>query len=215
MKDESEIKSEQSQIINWRTDKSKIVSFFQRFNLDVSNIYDHILSIDYERMQVLFYLLGKIDKAVKICDFLDYLKINNNEDVDVIKIYILVSHAEITSNNLKEKGIGVELVRKFFSPVESDLKYKIIPNYLSKTKIQKNINFVDILYKIRCEYTHEGNYTGIIFKIEEDNVSNMFSFKDDKGKEFSGKCNITYKEFLNIFMKALVENIKIFSEYKL
>jgi len=214
MKDESEIKYEQRQIANWKKDKNKIVLFFQRFNIDVSSIYDHILGMDYERMQVLYYLLGKIDKAVKICDFLDYLKINNNEDVDVIKIYILVSHAEITSNNLKGKGIGVELVRKFFSPVESDLKYEIIPNYLSK-KIQKNINFVDILYKIRCEYTHEGNYTGIIFKKEENNVSNIFYFKYDEDKELSGKCNITYKEFLNIFMKTLIENIKIFSDYKL
>ena len=210
MKDESEIKWEQFQITNWKEDKSEIVLFFQRFNLDLNNIYDHIMNIDYDRMQVLCYLLSKIDKAVKICDFLDDLEKNNHEDVDVIKIYILISHAEITSRSLGEKRTNLELVRKFFSPVEFDLKYKIIPNYSSN----RDINFVDILYKIRCEYTHEGNYIGRIFKRDEDNYSLVFIFRDKK-EELSGICGITYKEFLNIYMRALIENIKIFSDYKL
>lgn len=214
MKDDFEIKWEQFQITNWKEDKAEIVLFFQRFNLDISNIYDYIVSIDYDRMQVLCYLLSKIDKAIKICDFLDNLKENNHEDVDVIKIYILISHAEITARSLGENGTGVELVRKFFNSVESDLKYKIVPNYSSDTKNKREINFVDVLYKIRCEYTHEGNYTGIIFKRDEDAYSLVFLFKDKK-EELSGICGITYKEFLNIYMKALIENIKIFSEYKL
>ncbi len=213
MKDKFEIKWEQSQITNWKEDKNKIVLFFQRFNIDISNLYDHIMSIDYDSMQVLCYLLSKIDKAIKICDFLDDLEKNNHEDVDVIKIYMLISHAEITSKSLKQNGTKVELVRKFFNPVESDLKYKIIPNYLADTKIQGDINFVDLLYKIRCQYTHEGNYTGRIFKRNEDNNPLLFLFKD-KEKDLSGICGITYKEFLNIYMKALIENIKIFSKYK-
>ena len=214
MKDEFEIRWEQSQIANWKEDKNEIVLFFQRFSLDFGDIYDHVTSIDYDRMQILCYLLSKIDKAIKICDFLDDLNKNNHEDVDVIKIYILISHAEITSRSLKENGTKVELVRKFFNSVESELKYRIVPNYLSDVKIQKDLDFVDILYKIRCEYTHEGNYTGRIFKKNEDKSSLLFNFKDGK-EELSGICGITYKEFINIYMRALIENIKIFSGYTL
>jgi hypothetical protein len=65
----------------------------------------------------------------------------------------------------------------------------------------------EILYKIRCEYTHEGNYTGIIFRRTE--VGNSFYFKDKNGN-LSGICDLTYQEFIKIFMKAVIENIKIY-----
>ncbi len=210
MKDRFERKWEQSQIANWKKDKNKIRLFFKRFDLDIGDLYEHITNIDYDRMHAVCYLLSKIDKAIKICDFLDTLK---GEDVDIIKIYILISHAEISSRSLEKRGTKLELVKEFFNPVEPILKYKIIPGLADKITI--NMNFADILYKIRCEYTHEGNYTGKVFlrKREEENVFNVFNFKHND-ESFSGCCSLAYKEFIDIYMKTLVENIKIFSDYK-
>jgi|SRR3989344_7639959 len=214
MKDEIETKWEQAQIANWKNDEEEIVMFFSRFNIDARNLYKHVTGLSYDQMQTVCYLLSKIDKAIKICDFLDTLQENNHEDVDVIKIYILISHAEITSRSLGENGKNIELVKKFFEPVESELKYRIIPS-ISMDRKTPELNFADILYKIRCEYTHEGNYTGRIFKTNDDDPrsSLLFHFKDGE-EELFGECGITYKDFLTVYMTSLAEKIKSFSNYK-
>lgn len=212
MEDKFEKKWRQSQVANWKNDEDKISSFFKRFNLDVRNLYKYVTSIDYDKMQAICYLLSKIDKAIKICDFLDTLKRDNHEDVDVIKIYILISHAEISSRSLGKRGVAIELIKEFFSPVESSLKYKIMPG-LSDKKIS-NLNFADILYKIRCEYTHEGNYIGRIFKRKEDGTYSILIRFKCGNKDFYGECGLSYEEFINIYMEALVENIKTFSGYR-
>ncbi len=196
---------------NWKNDKEEIVKFFSRFNLDVNGLYDNVMGLDYDRMQIICYLLSKIDKAIKICDFLDTLERDNHEDVDVIKIYVLISHAEITSRSFQAKGTTIELVKKFFEPIKEELRYRIIPS-LSTNRTTPDLDFADILYKIRCEYTHEGNYTGRIFKRDSDDPKSylLICFKDGD-EELFGDCGITYKDFLNIYMKALIENIKLFS----
>lgn len=206
--DKAEKNWQERQIANWRNDKNEIVKFFSRFNLDVADVYDHVTSLDYNKMQVICYLLSKVGKAIKICDFLDDLKKKEHADVDVIKIYLLISHAEIAMNNLGIKDKKIEMVKKFFDPVvtRSGLYYKIRMD-------SGNTSSPEILYKIRCEYTHEGNYTGIIFKQPGDDCSNLFRFRSGN-KDVYGQCNLTYQEFLNIFMDALVENIKIFSNYE-
>lgn len=211
MKDKTETKWEQFQIANWKNDKEEIIKFFSRFDLDASVLYDNVMELDYDRMQTICYLLSKIDKAIKICDFLDTLERDNHEDVDVIKIYVLISHAEITSRSFQVKGTKIELVKKFFEPVKKELKYRIIPS-LSPDRKTPDLDFADILYKIRCEYTHEGNYTGRIFKRDDDNPKSylLIRFKDGN-EELFGDSGITYKDFLNIYMKALTENIKFFA----
>lgn len=207
MEDNLKIEWEQLQKENWKKQKNDLVASFKRFNLDISDIYNQVMSIDYNRMQEICYLLGKIDKAIKICDFLDILERDNHEDVDIIKIYILISHAEITSRSFGKGGPKIDIVKNFFSPVKSFLEYKIIPTFPS------TMDFADILYKIRCQYVHEGEYLGKIFKENKLSVNNIFTFKD-YDKELGGSCGITYKEFIDIYIKALFENIKIFSEHK-
>jgi len=210
MRDESKTKWEQTQMVNWKKDEDKIASFFERFNLDVRDLYKHLMSINYDRIQIVCYLLSKINKAIRVCDFLDELEKNNPEDVDVIKIYILVSHAEISSRSLGKKGKAIELIKEFFNPVASSLKHKIRSSLVNKKG--SNLSFADILYKIRCEYTHEGNYTGSIFKIKEDERFLWIRFKSGD-KYLYGECHLTYKEFVKFYMEALIENIKEFSNY--
>jgi hypothetical protein len=212
MEDEFETKQEQSHITDWKNDGDRISSFFGRFDLDVRDLYKHITSIDYDRMRAICYLLSKIEIAIRICDFLDTLERDDYEDIDIIKIYILISHAEITSRSLGEKGAKIDLVKKFFSPVESNLKDRITPNLPPDGKAL-NMNFADILYKIRCEYTHEGNYTGRIFKRREDGTRSLLIRFKNGNKDFYGECGLIYKEFINIYMEALIENIKKFSDY--
>src|SRR3989344_2274904 len=212
MRDEFEEKWEKMQIANWKCDEEKIVTFFKRFDLDIRDVFKQITGIDYKRMQTVCYLLSKIDKAIKICDFLDTLEKNSLEDVDIIKIYILTSHAEIASRSLCGKETKLDLVRRFFKPVESNLENRIIMADISLDRTL-DMNFAYILYKIRCEYTHEGNYIGRLFKRNEDGASSLlFCFNDDS-KKLCGICGITYQEFLKIYMRALIENIKVYCDY--
>jgi hypothetical protein len=215
MVDKFEKKWQKSQIAGWKNDKKRITSFFHRFDIEIAAVYTHITNLDYTRMQTICYLLSKIVKSIKICDYLDRLEREEHADVDAIKIFFLISHAEITMNNLGLKDNKKELVRKFFVPVAEKygLKYKIRVG-LDSINITRGMYFSDILYKIRCEYAHEGNYTGKIFNKRKDkeNVYNSFHFKSNN-EDFYGECILTYKEFLDIYMEALVENIKTFSDY--
>jgi len=204
---------QQSQIQGWKNDQDEVVTFFERFNLDVRKQYRYLTTIEYDRMQVVCYLLAKIRRAIKICDFLDTLEKDNYEDVDMVKLYLLISHAEITTRSLEQKGKDQELVEKFFSPVESELKYKIMPS-LSTRVANKNVSFAYILYKLRCEYTHEGNFTGKIFKkISHGSATLLFPFKVNT-ETLYGECELTYKEFLDIYMKALMKHVDTYSGLK-
>jgi hypothetical protein len=203
---------EESQIQWWKEDKERVVSFFSRFNIDLNEFYDEITDLNYNEMQIIVYLISKIEKAIKICDFLDKLEKNEHDDVDVVKIYMLISHAEIAINNFQWQGGKKEMVERYFEPVvkKFGLNYKV---RLGLGAVEKygSMSCSEIFYKIRCEYTHEGNYTGKIFKNKNDDafLYNIFGFTI-KGEYVTGECNLTYESFLNIFMDALVENIKLF-----
>ncbi|MCK5475263.1 MAG: hypothetical protein KAI71_01600 [Candidatus Pacebacteria bacterium] len=205
---------------SWKNNKGEIVDFFNKYVQDVSELYDFLICLDYKKQQRIFYLLSKIRKVIKICDFLDSLKKEKNEDVDKIKIFLLISHAEITINTFYQKDVNNnsshrELVKKFFAPIVDryglDYKVRITIDDINKIK---DATFSSIFYDIRCEYVHKGNYTGIIFKNEksEDCAYNFFFF-EKKSQTINGECKLTYKEFINIYLDALVENIKIFSNY--
>lgn len=204
---------QQGQLEGWRADASNVVAWFARFNIDAADVYNHVVNnTDYDTAQAVCYLLSKLDNAVKLCDFLDTLERDNNKDVDVIKIYLLISHAEIASRSLGGRGNGQELVRAFFAPVAPELQYRIKPTLASGGMIPDQ-DAAFILYKIRCEYTHEGNYTGKIFQRDgEKAFGNLFSYHVD-GSGLSGECGMTYREFLGICMRALIEHIKRFSRY--
>ncbi len=214
MIDKFEKKWKESQINRWKKIKDKIVKFFSKYDLNIVDVYDHITNLNYDKMQAISYLLSKVIRVIKICDFLDALEKKEHADVDVIKIYLLISHAEIAMNNFKVKDKKIEMVKKFFDPVidKYGLNYKIKISLESIKDVGK-MSFSEILYKIRCEYTHEGNYTGKIFKKTDDDYHNLFRFRSNN-KDIHGECNLTYREFLNIFMDALVENIKMFSSYE-
>ena len=213
MTDEFEKKWQESQIKGWKDDKNEIVSFFERFGLRVSSLYEEVTNSRYDKMQIVCYLLSKIKKAIKICDYLDILEKEEHADIDAIKIFFLIAHAEITMNNFGLRDSKSILVSNFFKPVM--VKHRL--NYRMRISLENikevgGMSFSDILYKIRCEYAHEGNYTGKIFMTKkEEGVVNAFSFKSG-GKDVFGECGLTYLELVNVYMEALVENIKEFLE---
>ncbi len=197
---------------NWRKDKKEISNFFLRFEVNTDGLYDHIVSLVYEKQQVIFYLFAKIRKVVKICDFLDSLKKDNNEDVDAIKVFFLVCHAEIAMSNLGKKGSKVDLVEEFFKPAENRyrLKYKIRPA-LGSGKEEKSHAWV--LSAIRNEYAHTGEYTGLFFRSPNSDPKSYNAFGVyDRGKYVSVECQMTYKEFIATYMDALIENVKCYSQ---
>lgn len=214
MADNSKKELEESEIKEWKKDKNRIVKFFSKFDLNVADIYDHIIILDGDKTRATCYLLSKVMMVMKICDFLDILEKREQADVDIIKIYLLISHAEITMNSFGIKGNKDEKIEKFFDPVidKYNLNNKI---RMDRESIEKTeaMSSPKMLWKIRCEYTHEGNYTGKIFKTTDDDSPSWFKFKSND-KEVCGGCNLTYQKFLNIFMDALIENIKIFSGYE-
>ncbi|OGH77474.1 MAG: hypothetical protein A2224_03730 [Candidatus Magasanikbacteria bacterium RIFOXYA2_FULL_40_20] len=215
--DDFKKKLEQSQIAGWKSKKEEVVLFFQGFGLDVNDLYDQIIMRGYEKMQKVCYFLSKIRKVADICDFLDKKAVECRWDVDVMKIFFLISHAEIAMQNFGKTGKKADLVKEFFGPVVE--KYDLNNNIklsLSEIISNREINFgaSEILYKIRCEYTHEGNYTGRIFKTtiepNEEHVGNMISFKINNSEILCGECYLTYEQFLVIYMEALIKNIENF-----
>lgn len=215
MKNKFKEKWENSQLNDWKKDKDNIVIFFNKFNLNIGDIYDRILTgLPYDKVQPIIYLISKMRLVMEICDFLDELAEEDSKDVDIIKIYLLISHAEITMNNLEFSGsTKQEMVEEFFNSVQDkhklNCKIKLILD--SVENIKRSMSCAEILYKIRCEYTHEGNHTGKIFKKRKADCGYMFTFKD-KGNDLAADCNLTYQEFLGIFMEAVIENIKIYAK---
>jgi len=210
-----EEKWKKSQIVGWKKDKEEAVLFFKRFGIELGDLYNQILDLEYEKMRTACFLLSKMRMITMVCDFLDQQAKKKYWDVDVMKLYFLISHAEIAMKTFGGNGYKNGLVRKYFEPVvdKYKLNYKIKLSFggFPKNK-ERNLSATDILYKIRCEYVHEGNYTGKFFKDEnaEKHVYNIFIFKRDNLEILCGECSLTYKSFINIYMEALAENIKSF-----
>ena len=209
-----EEKWKQGQKEDWSQNQTEVERFFYRFDVNITDTYSRLLGVDYDHMQVVCYLISKIMLAVKLCDYLDLLKRDEHRDVDVIKIYLLISHAEITMNNLGFLGVKKDMVKDYFNPVHDEhrLKYMI---KLSLTSMEEggSLDFAGILYKIRNQYTHKGDYTGRIFKDKSGDAINMFDFSDGS-KNIYGECDLTYMEFMNIYLKALRAHIDSFIKPK-
>ena len=210
-----EEKWKKSQIAGWINDKEEVVLFFKRFGIEFDDIYNRILLLKYEQLRTVCFLLSKIRKIIDICDFLDQKAKLCKWDVDVMKIYLLISHAEIAMRDFGGRDENKKLVENFFNPVvkESKLNYKIrlsLGGFPMDNK--RSLIGTQILYKMRCEYVHEGNYTGKIFRSEydEDFSFNIFTFKCDRLEILCGECNFTYEQFLVVYIRALMENIKLY-----
>ncbi len=214
MKDDMEKKWEQNHLTLWQDDSSRIEEFFKRFGVEMSQSYNNLFNLDYDFIQPAIYLIGKIEKVIEVCDFLNSLAKNNHDDVDKIKIFYLVSHAEIIINTFTANSAGMnksDLVDSFFEPVKDKLQYTLQLTSEDTNKLSKmnqQITPSRILYKLRNEYAHQGNFTGKIFKLltDEEKVSNLFSFDWDIPKaqplDVCGLTRLTYDQFLHIYFSA-------------
>lgn len=214
MTDKFEQRWQMNHLALWREDTPRIEEFFRRFGVEINQLYKKLFDLDYDYIQPIIYLIGKIEKVMEVCDFLDTLAKNNHDDVDKIKIFQLISHAEIAINTFSTKTASMnkgDLVDSFFEPVKDKLQYSLQlssddTNKLSKIKQQ--VTPSRILYKLRNEYAHQGNFTGKVFKSETDEgkVLNGFSFDWDIPKaqpiDVSGLTRLTYAQFLKIYFSA-------------
>lgn len=224
MTDEFKQKWQGAQLTGWQGDVSRVENFFRRFNIEIRDIYNNIFTLDYDRIQSVMYLIGKIEKMVAICDFLDTLAENNKADVDKIKIFQLVSHSEIAMNTFNTSPTNITkgcLIDKFFEPVKDRLQYTLrlsIDDTNSLSKIKQITSASRILYKLRNEYAHQGNYTSKVFKsnVVSKNTYNCFSFDWDLGKGqtvfVDAETNLTYYEFLDIYFSALKKHLENYTE---
>jgi hypothetical protein len=111
------------------------------------------------------------------------------------------------------------LVEKFFEPVRDDLQYKI-KGSLGNMPYETVFSSSEVLYLIRNDYIHNGNFVGLFFKGDatEEGIPNGGTFwyanKNDKTRLVlaDSECKLTYDEFLKIFTKAFEENIKLYSQ---
>lgn len=140
------------------------------------------------------------------------------QDTEKIIITTLVSCAEATYRINKPKEIFCEkLVKGFFEPVKSKIRYKIRGSVGDNPR-KKIFNPVEVLYLIRNDYVHNGNFTGLFFRSEnsEDYAYNFGTFhfyeKKDKLKliQANSECCLTYEQFLQIFLEAFIINIQDF-----
>ena len=210
---------EKNQIDLWKSETEDVKNFFSRFDIDIKHSYKKLFSLNYDKVQSVIYLIGKIQKVMAVCDFLDDLA-KQKQDVDKIKIFYLISHTEIAMNTFSHGGNKADLVKKYFNPVmdklECSLRLSIESQGLVSTeKIGSSADV--ILYKLRNEYVHQGNFTGKIFHSEsEDNKAyKLFTFDWDlQGKgntiNVTGETKLTYNQFLNIYFFAFRYHLENF-----
>jgi len=138
------------------------------------------------------------------------------QDTEKIIITTLISCAEaIYKINKPDGSISENLVKGFFKPVKQELNYKI-RGHVGGVPYKKVFEPSEVLYLIRNDYIHNGNFTGIFFRKpqSEDYVYNFGSFyyseKENKNNliQAFSECNLTYKDFLKIFLNAFIENIE-------
>ena len=217
---------EESQISSWKCDMESIVLFFSCFAVNVKDVYKRFFSLTYDDMQPIIYLVGKIQKVMAVCGFLDDLA-KQGQDIDKIKVFYLISHAEIAMNTFPHHGKNkADLVKEYFLPVISSLKYSFRLSSKSQKLVsgEKNGSSADsILYKLRNEYAHQGDFTGRVFRQDsgsDKTTYHRFDFDWDlqgKGKmvRACGETNLTYRQFLNIYFSAFKSRLEEYMELRL
>ncbi len=188
------------------------------FNRD--DLKDKIIKLKYDNFSDVNRAFGKLDKALQICNFLHKLsKSKPPQDTEKIIITIFVSCAEAVYRiNKPNESMSENLIKGFFKPVKSDINHKIRGHVekLPNLPYEKVFDAVEILYLLRNDYIHNGNFIGIFFR--DDNVENCiynignFDFSETKNKtkliSAESECCLTYKQFLTIFLKAFIKNIE-------
>ncbi len=190
---------------------------WDRYFPDKNDLKNQIMGLEYGKFYDVNNAFGKLNKALQICAFLHKLsKSKSSQDTEKIIITILVSCAEaIYRINKPDESISEHLVKGFFKSVKKQLKIK--------GRVGKEIfEPAEVLYLVRNDYIHNGNFTGSFFKKMglEDYVCNWGSFyyskKEDKLKliQVYSECKLTYQDFLKIFLEAFIKNIEKYCEKK-
>jgi hypothetical protein len=215
-------KWEQAQLAHWKSEIEDIARFFNQFGVDFKSTYEKLFELPYDDIQPVIYLLGKMQKMAGICAYLNERAEKHHEDVDKIKLFHLISHAEIAMKVLGGvKSTNAKRVEEYFQPVRLKLCYRLrLSSSISDThtlnELGEDITAPSILYKLRCEYAHQGNYLGRIFRKQHSDEKTycMSSFewdlkvgKDRELRSVDMETNFTFDEFIQIYFEALREHI--------
>ncbi|MBI2463552.1 hypothetical protein HYV57_01200 [Candidatus Peregrinibacteria bacterium] len=181
------------------------------------DLKEEILKLQYDNFYCVNNAFGKLDKALSICDFLYQLtKSKPPQDTEKIIITTLVSCAEAVYRiNKPDELVNENLVKGFFNPVKEQLNYKI-RGHVGEMLYQKVFEPAEILYLVRNDYIHNGNFTGRFFRRPTSKTyfynSGCFYFSTKESKTnfilANSECSLTYKDFLNIFLEAFIKNIE-------
>lgn len=185
------------------------------------DLKDKILKLEYNNFHDVNYAFGKLDKALQISNFLyDLTKSKPSQNTEKIIIMTLVSIAEAVYRiNEPDEPISENLIKGFFGPVKSKIDCKI-KGYVGDMPYKKTFEAIEVLYLIRNDYIHNGNFIGKFFSSEsesgEQKESFCFSEKDNKTLliQVFSECSLTYEEFLKIFLEAFIENINKYCNAK-
>ena len=183
-----------------------------------SKLKNKIIELNYNNFYDVNNAFGKLDKALQICDFLKKLSYAKPpQDTEKIIITILVSCAEaIYKINKPEEDINENLIKGFFKPVQSKLKGKIKGHTETKMPYNKTFDSTEVIYLIRNDYIHNGNFTGKVFRLNSSEKKSynhgLFYYyeKENKNKliQVFSSINLSYLEFINIFLESFILNIE-------
>lgn len=218
MEDEMKQRWETAQLTAWQDGNEESKDFFLRFGVEIDCLVLGVFDLGYDDIQPVAYLIAKLRKMISICDFLDSRAVEHNEDVDKIKIFHLIQLAEVAISDLYgATGNNAVKIDRFFTPVVSRLQYSLrlaISDTNQLSKQDQDTSPSQILYKLRCEYAHQAQFTGKVFKRDsaEEYVYYGFSFDWDLPVTRSqinvhAETKLTYNEFLNIYFTAFKDHL--------
>ena len=211
--------------------KIERIIFFKTFWIEITDLLDSIENTDYSKFEDINYAFWKLDNVLSICDNLRKEKIEKNHDTDKAIIMNLVSLAEaIYKLNNPNQTVNEALVKWFFKLVNDKLLYNIKfsqslyedkRNKLIVEKIEKEPKNIPalIIYLIRNDYIHNWNFTWVIFMGEKEKKElinwdkmSSFEYSDNNNStillEWVIECNLTYNEFLSIFLESFKLNLE-------
>lgn len=182
-----------------------------------NDLKDKIIKLKYDNFYDVNNAFSKLNQVLQICTFLYELsKSKPSQDTEKTIITILISCAEAVYRiNKPNENINENLIKGFLKPVESSINYKI-RGHIGDIPYRKIFGAIDILYLIRNDYIHNGNFIGKFFRDDdsENHVYNLgdfyFSEKENKAKLIlaESECCLTYKEFRKIFLEAFIKSIE-------
>ena len=98
------------QMAYWRNNNYRTICFFKKFGIEIKKLINHVSILGYDKIQIINYLLSKVEKTIKICigRGLAAIRAGKKIDKDFLFNFLQLFENEIVGN----KGVVFDSISK-------------------------------------------------------------------------------------------------------